>query len=630
MPEVSTPPPTPADRPRRRGLIVLALAAYLATVWVAAGWVYRGSVDQLASSGRYQLDLYVSHLQGLLARFEYLPALLASNERVRGFLRDPTDAGSAPATNRYLEQVNAISGASDTYLMTADGTTVAASNWQLQHSFVGNNYGWRPYFQQAMAGGLGRYYALGTSSHQRGYYLSYPVREGGTILGVVVVKVDMADVEQAWLGGPDEVLVTDPDGVAFIATQRDWRLRTLAVLTSADRERLRAGRRYLDALLAPLPVLESDPLRDGLVRMKLRLSDERTDAVNFLVQAQAMPAAGWTVHVLTPMTTVRNRLLGAFAVSSLAYAALLLLTLYLRQRRKRQLERTRCQAEAQQALKAAHDQLERRVEERTAALRREVEERRSAEAALRRTQDELIQAAKLAVIGQMSAGISHELNQPLAALRAYADNARMLLDQAKTDSARWNLTQISELTDRMAQISSQLKLFARKTNGDKVWVSVQGAIDASCRILRPQLQKSAATVHVHVTDAADAVLADPVQLEQVLVNLIANAVNAMEPQELRTIAIDGVVDAGRLRLTVRDNGPGIAEESMPCVFDPFYTTREAGLGLGLSISRRIVEGLGGRLTAANHPDGGAVFTLSLPLAPDAAADPESAEAQAHE
>ena len=248
-------------------------------------------------------------------------------------------------------------------------------------------------------------------------------------------------------------------------------------------------------------------------------------------------------------------------------------------------------------MQQVNDQLEQRVEERTAALQR--------------TQDELVHTAKLAVIGQLFTGISHEINQPLAALRAYADNARLLLEKGRTEEASTNLREIAGLTDRIAQISSQLKLFARKTHGVRVPVSLRQAIENALSILRPQLKKTATEIQLDLSEPTPQVLADPVQLEQVLVNLLGNALDAMEKQPRRWIAIHCASASGMLHLSIRDNGPGIAAENLARIFDPFFTTRDAGLGLGLSISYRIAESMGGRLEAANHPEGGALFTLSL-------------------
>ena len=311
---------------------------------------------------------------------------------------------------------------------------------------------------------------------------------------------------------------------------------------------------------------------------------------------------------------VKQRVLWSMMITSFAFGVLVLMGLVMQQRYRRRRERARYEAQANQSLREARDRLEQRVEERTVDLKQEMAERQRMERALSQTRDELIQAAKLAMLGQMSASISHEINQPLAAIRSYTDNARQFLQQDRCDDVSWNLDQIAELIGNMTQISSQLKLFARKTDGQRSPVSLRNVIDSSKRILLPQLKRTGTEVRVPPLKQDVEVLADPVRLEQVLVNLIANAMNAMEQQQERWVDIGIENGLDRLRLSIRDNGPGISEEHLKRIFDPFFTTKESGLGLGLSISHHIVETMGGTLMARNSKGGGALFTLELPLA----------------
>ncbi len=256
-------------------------------------------------------------------------------------------------------------------------------------------------------------------------------------------------------------------------------------------------------------------------------------------------------------------------------------------------------------------ELECRVDQRTSdltnanrLLRQEVEEHE-------RTRDELIQAAKLAALGQMSAGINHELNQPLAAMRTYADNARAYLTRENLEQVGWNLQQISELTGRMAQISGQLKVFSRKSSGQLMRVSLGACLEGAQRILRTRIEHAGISLLIDMPDEDLFVAADMVQLEQVLVNLIGNACDALTDAAIKRIQVTARRDGERVQVQVRDTGPGIPADHLAQVFDPFFTTSEGGLGLGLSISHTIAQRLGGTLSAANATDGGAVFTLDL-------------------
>ena len=601
------------DRLQIRKWVVTLLVAllYAILLWQVAYLVRLRAQDEITASGQRQLSIYVTYLQAQLEKYEFLPELLSTNARLVELLKRPGDRERIDALNRYLETINSITNASDTYLMDHEGLTIAASNWQSEKPFVGRNFSYRPYFKQAMQGHLGRYYALGTTSGKRGYYFAYPVRHNGNILGTVVIKVDLISLEQQWQGRDAEVAVTDPEGVIFITTRSGWRFRSLSPLSEAETKRIHESRRYSGAQVEPLNILHRQPIQENSDKIELR--GEEGELESFLVLRQSMPEAGWRVHLLIPLDQVGRRVLWSLGAASFAFAVLVLLGLVLQQRLKRSRERARYEAQANQSLREARDRLEQRVQERTVDLHQEIEERRRTEQALRQTRDELIQAAKLAMLGQMSASISHEVNQPLAAIRTYTDNARLLLEQERCADVNWNLEQISELIDTMTQISSQLKLFARKTDGSRRPVSLHNVIESSKRILQPQLRKTGTEIQFKLTKQDPMVMADPVRLEQVLVNLIANAVNAMEHQQRRWVSIEVVRQGGRLQIDIRDNGPGIPSDHLERIFDPFFTTKESGLGLGLSISHHIIESMGGTLSARNSRQGGALFTLVLPL-----------------
>ena len=604
MASSSSPETARIARLPRSPLWWLLALSILALSWQLGSLQRSSLLGQLERKGQQELDLYVSHLAGQLDRYAFLPALLADDFRLQSLLIAPGNRDQRQRVNEFLSHVNDIAGSLDVYLMDAQGETLAASNWRDELTFVGRNFAFRPYFVDAMAGRAGRYYALGTTSGRRGYYFSHPVGDAGRPMGVVVVKIDIDTLENDWHGEGNELIVTDPDGVIFIATRPQWRYRTLQPLTAEAVARIRESRRYPQGAASPVSVRER-ALRPSGARI---LEFGEPGGSRFIAIATDMPEAGWRVHLLVSQAAIAPQVwqtrLFAMSLMLLLAAAAWLYAERIRRRRERELERRTAMQEALEELECRVGQRTSDLTEANRLLRQEVEEHE-------RTRDELIQAAKLAALGQLSAGINHELNQPLAAMRTYADNARAYLAREDYAQAEWNLKQISELTRRMAQISGQLKVFARKSSGRRMRVSVRACLDGARRILRTRLDQVGAELVVELPQEDLLVAGDMVQLEQVLVNLIGNASDVLEDRPTRRIEVRASGDGGYVRLQVRDTGPGIAAANLPRIFDPFFTTSESGLGLGLSISHTIVQRLGGSLTAGNAHDGGAVFTLTL-------------------
>lgn len=616
-------------------LLVVALLALL-LLWQTALLTWNNELEGLEEQANKELLLHVTALRGKLQKYDYLAELLTTKEDLSLYLQASPHPQHLQELNLTLDTYRDIADVSDIYLMNAQGTTVATSNWWRPDSFVNQNFSFRPYFQLAMQGQAGHFYGLGTSSGARGYYFSFPVRDDQQVLGALVVKIEIHAIEEPWRDPSGELLITDPDGVIFISSRPEWRLSTLERLSRKDLQRISESLRYAGRILRPLPILERDYLSDAAKRLSIRMDNDQPK--DFLMLSKEMPEAGWQAHIIKRLDPARKQTLQVTLLTGFALILLAFITFYVLQRRRIQQERACWQRQAHQALQEAHDALEDRVAARTADLSssnqrllEEIQQHQQTETTLRSTQKELIQTAKLAVLGQLSASVNHELNQPLTAIRSYAENARTFLARSRPDSADSNLKQILELTERMAEISAQLKMFSRKSGEQLVPVSVPAACQYALRLYRSQLEQQAVTVDMDFPDQEVFVLADMVRLEQLLVNLLSNALHAIKGSNNRLIRFSAHYvhqsEADQVIIQVWDTGPGIKPEQFEEIFDPFFTSKEPGqgLGLGLSISSRIAQDLNAQLSVANHLDfcklanhptttqvSGAVFSLTLP------------------
>jgi len=577
----------------------------------------RSYMEEASLQASSALRLAVAALAGHLSRYEPLPALIADHEIIEELLQTPTEPALRQAANEYLKAINQLLESSDIYVLTPDGNTIAASNYDVPGTFIGQNFHYRPYFQSAIVGQQARFYALGTTSLKRGYYFSAPVEESGKILGVIVFKVDIDSIENSWRGGEYKIFVADPEGIIFMTGSPEWLYTGILPLDAPRLARTQASRRYAEAELRPLPV--SEAVYHGQQLMQIAEGGTRRE---YLRLSHYMPEADWTVNVLLDTASVRTQARTTLVAVLLFICLAALAAAILWQRRARVVERLRLQEEARNTL-------EKRVEERTADLARvneqielEIAERRLTEQELRKTQADLIQAGKLAGLGQMSAALSHEFNQPLAAAKTYADSAALLIDRGRVPEAQDNVRRISALIDRMASISRHLRNFARKPNEKLGPVPLPEVIADTMEIVAPRLKAADARLMVDLEEEGLVVQAGPVRLQQVLVNIVSNAADAVEGLGNREITLSARRATGRIAIEVSDRGPGVPAAIAERIFDPFFTTKGVGrgLGLGLSISYNIIKDFGGNLSVSDRPGGGAVFRVVL----DSAAEVQEA------
>ena len=624
---------------KRSARLVLAglLILLPVTVWLTTELWRETRLVEIAEDGRNKLELYRSNLQGAIKEHEYLPITLASDKRILDLALHSSPADAAEV-NVYLEKLAADSGASDIYFMDRNGMTIAASNWNSDASFVGRNFAFRPYFTQAEAGLTGHYFAFGITSNVPGYYISHPVRPNGAEFeGAMVVKTHLETLVQRWARGSENVLVTDENGIVIITSRPEWRFRDLAGIAPEDRPELMISRKYGEYPLDPMPLRQGEWPGDNTISIlslaptavvtpealqsgqSIPANDAeaaekaKTDAKPYLAIRSPMPKQGWKIYLLTDKAVLDQSILTAGFIGGAIHIIIMGTLFVLLQRRRAMLEQIEIRDWSQR-------ELERQVRLRTAdlmstnlRLAEEISERRRTEDALRTAQAELVQAGKLAALGQMSAGIAHEINQPLTAIRSYADNALKFITRGNNETASRNLGRISELTERMGRITNHLKTFARRPKHDTHPVELAGPLEKAIDLLRETGRAGLADIRYRAAQNVALVTAEENQLEQVFLNILSNAADACRDEEFPQIDVTLEEKDNRVLVSITDNGPGILSENLPKLFDPFFTTKPFGdgLGLGLSICYGIIRSFGGTIRAENRPTRGACFTIEL-------------------
>ncbi len=576
------------------GLSTLALVALSASV--AYVWAERRAFVRLDDGVAHQLDLYAAVLEQELGNQADLPGLLDQDEQTVALIDSPDNAGLRSALNRRLTRFVARSGALSASIADAQGRALASSNWYRADTHSDRKTPLEPCVVEGLGGGQpAQRFSPNLDTGAPEVCFARPVRRNGSTVGVVIVRISLQPIEATWIDSAfraesEKPLIVDSRGIVILSSVPAWKQQALSALTQA---RSQAGS---DVELVRVPALKA-------AGMEMQVVHERP-----------LPRLGWRLMILTNAKDVwREARTAAWSAGAIA-ASLGLLLLLLLQRRRVGVQKVAARA----ALQRAHDELETKVLQRTAqleasnvSLRHEVLERQHAEQVLRQAQEELVQAGKLALLGQLSAGISHELGQPLTALRALAQNGCLLLERDRPLQARDNFKSILGLAERMGRITSQLKSVARKAPPEVRSLPIVGAIDNARQILAARLSSEDVALVTEIPPGL-AVRCDTYRLEQVLVNLMANAMDAMRTTQTRLLTIHAAASADRAVVRVSDSGPGIPLELNEHLFEPFFTTKAPGegLGLGLVISSHIVREFGGTLRAVPSTSG-AVFEFDV-------------------
>lgn len=589
----------PAKMPSRRLLpLILAGAATLLVglvAWAAAAaWLGRTAVSDLRDEAERVAVQQVRLFASDLAQFRLLPLVLGEYTDLGDALRQ----GDPAARRRMDEKLRLLAertGAPVIYLIDRNGDTVSASNAGTAESFVGRNYRFRPYFVRALRQGAAEYYAVGNVSGRPGLFLARRIGPASNPAGVIVVKVEFDQLVRIWRTDPGQTLVTDGRGIVLFATDPAERFHTTRPLAPAER-----------AAIVDAAQFGGVPLRPSRYAMAADGAVVTPDKARAVAGSAAMPVPGWhLLHILPVAAAVREaanlaRLIGLVAALIAGLVAAFLLWRITR------------------AADAARERarLEGAVATRTAELRDEIAERTRIDQRFREAREELAQASRLGSLGSITAGLAHEINQPVATIRTLSENARAHLASGRLDRVAANLDTAIGLTAKIGAITQEMRRFARRGTGTIGPVPLDAVIAGTRLLIGDRFRAAGVALEWPPADQPS-VVAGRVRLEQVLVNLLQNALDAVAGRAAPCVALTIAVEGDRVALVVADNGPGIDPGIATQIFEPFVTGKPEGLGLGLGIVRDIVTAFDGTVAVVPSPLGGAAFRVEVARATEA-------------
>ncbi len=558
----------------RVGFVALVVFAGV-TLWLSNSILTNRFTASTKNKAEYRLALYGGNLLSELQRSSIVPQLLARDPELIGALNS---ADYSTSTQRLISFVDEI-GAASLMLLDIEGRTVASTdriNLGALHTDKGH-------FVDALKSS-GTIFSV-TKDEGGGNHFIYSrrIEAQNDLLGVILVEVDLQKFERAWAGVTDAVLVTDSVGEIMLSTEPKWR-----------------------GLTEDVALMRQPP--QGAIERAMRITEGWTTFVpaDAYVQGEAVMRVqgriafrGWQITSFTAYSSVRDRVNGILALEVMAFAVLFVALFYSINRRT-----------VLRMMFFQRESLE--LRSLNSRLQREIAARERVQRDLEVVEQSLAQSSKLAALGEMSAAVSHELNQPLAAMKTYMAGAVLLLKRKRPEEALAAFHRIDDLIERMGAITKQLKSYARKGgDGFKVF-DMRDAVASSLGMMEPQLRQSNVIVHKVLSDTDVLMMGDRMRMEQVLVNLLRNALDATKT--IQSPEIEVMLSQGdHILVQVRDNGHGI--DDLENLFEPFHTTKPSGegVGLGLAISSGFVKEMGGRLTAHNADGGGAVFEIQLPI-----------------
>ena len=699
-----------------RKLLLLFLIVFVILILWAEQWAAKREFQKQAEAIYSALEIHSMGLRLDAAKFSALPHTAALQPDVLSALKSD-DPVLIQRANKYFEEVNDHAGSDALYLMNTKGMTVAASNWNNPKSFVGHNYANRPYFIDAMNGKIGLFYGIGQTTSIPGLFIAAPVYQGETVMGVVVTKVSLRDIESAWAKANTPIMVSDARGIFFLGSVADWKFQSKHRLNADELEWIRRHKQYGDRQNFPLVPWSIERMEGNsgyLVHTKLYGRTEQ-----YLAFDKTLPELGWTITVMNDYAPVVWARVITLILGTLGTGLLVFGGLYWRLREKRLKEQSSAREQLEvrviertQELLEAHafqksmensllvgmrardlegriiyvnaalcnmtgynskeligrmppypywhpDDLSRHWSDNKTALSGQaalkgfesrikhrdghdvftmvytaplidatgkqkgwmssvvdITEQKKAESKQRMQDAQLQHTARLASMGEMASTLAHELNQPLMALSNFASAARAFAEQGNQLLLINNLQEITMQAQRSADIVRRIRGFVKPLSAGVEQCDVNTVVTNVIALLQPEINRQQTRLVMNLTDSLPAISGDHILLEQVVLNLVMNSLQAMQntPIEQRLIEVETLLLDNSVCIRVTDCGPGITTDIAAKMFEAFFTTRTEGLGLGLNICRTIVESHHGELVFENRPNHlsqGAVFTLKF-------------------
>ncbi|NOI98472.1 sensor histidine kinase [Vibrio kanaloae] len=620
--------------------LLLGTAGLTATHFLAVQFQEKAVTQQLneaANKANLQID-------SELDKFKQIPDLLSHDPRLLSYFDQSPQSDKMTTTqlNKLLFEWSSQSQADTIYIHNPSGTVVASSNYQKAQTFVGENFSFRPYFASAIKGNNTQYVALGARSNVRGYFLSSPLYIAKEVVGVITVKVSLENLENILTSDDFEIIVLDSNQVVFLSSQIHWLYHSLLPLSEQQQQDIALQRQYGQSQISIIEAFRSSSVAKEINEANqsngIPASQEQRNLTanqlfklgNFNLYPTEISHNQYQVIALKETNAEILKVLQINVIFVVIYSLVALIAWSWRQTYVAKVALTRLNQNLEQAV----DKRTQYLKQSNQQLQQTIFQYQESQLKLKQTEQELTQTAKLAVLGELSASINHEINQPLAALRTYSENSVKLLEMGRSDLVKSNLDKMIALNASITKIITRLKVFTRKvTKQQHHKANLHQAINNATTILSTLMLKHGITLRLSTVPNDINIAIHPTELEQVLVNLIHNAIQALQQQCLEQetlkeqqaqghhlnqlaspqIGVEWQLQNGTCRLIIWDNGIGISDDKLEQLFDPFFTTKPEGLGLGLSISKRIIEAYHGTIKATQRAPSGMLFSLDIPL-----------------